>query len=225
MLIYCRRLLGHDVRAFLRQPWSILLLVAFLVMAAVLGSFAVGPNTDMLARMAPALVWVGLFLAALLGAEQLFRQDLEDGSLDMLVLAPMPLELLFLIRCVAHWLATGVPLALFAPVVAMMLGLDGGRVMMLLPGFWLGTPILSLLAGLSAALGIGSQRGTGLLALLILPFVIPVVIFANGGLQMADHALNGAALGPIWMLAGLLVLAVTLVPIAGAAAIRLAVRG
>lgn len=222
MIARCWGILRHDVLLLLRQPWNILLLLVFLLMTATLASFGLGPDPAALALVGPTILWVGLLLAALLGAEQLFRHDDQDSTLDMLALCPMPLSLVFLLRCVAHWLATGLPLALVAPVVGMMLGVSGPVIWSLVPGFWLGTPILTLLTALAAALGLNSQRGLGLLALLVLPFTVPVIIFANGSVLMIRQGL--ADQGVWMMLAGLLVLALTLIPLAGGAALRLATR-
>jgi heme exporter protein B len=217
MIRAARALLGHDSLLLWRQPWACLLLLAFLAMTAVLAGFALGPRPALLQAIAPAIIWIGIFLAALLAAETLFRQDAEDGSLDMLCLTDLPLAIIFLLRCLAHWLGTGLPLTIMAPVIGGMMGLKGAILLAMMPGLWLGTPILSLLTGLAAALSLGSRRGTGLLALLVLPLALPVMIFATGQIQMLQTGMTSD--GPLMMMAGLLVMAITLVPLAGGAAL------
>jgi heme exporter protein B len=214
--------ISYDSLLLWRQPWACLLLLAFLAMTAVMAGFAIGPHPALLQAIAPAILWIGIFLASLLAAETLFRQDAEDGSLDLLCLAPTPLAIVFLLRCLAHWLGTGLPLAITAPIIGSMLGLKAAVLGAMVPGLLLGTPIMSLLTGLAAALNLGSQRGTGLLALLVLPLALPVMIFAAGQIQLFQTGIDDR--GPLMMLGGLLVLAITLAPLGGAAALRLATR-
>ncbi|MEX2575390.1 MAG: heme exporter protein CcmB, partial [Halofilum sp. (in: g-proteobacteria)] len=178
-----------------------------------------GPERELLERIAPGIIWVAALLAALLPMERMFRDDYDDGTLEQLLLSPHPAALLALAKVVAQWLATGLPIILFAPVIALVLQLPLEALPALLATLALGTPILSLVGAIGAALTVGLRAGGPLLALLLLPLYIPVLIFAAGTVDAAAAGLPTAA--PLSLLAAMLVLALTLAPAAVAAALRI----
>jgi heme exporter protein B len=190
---------------------------------ATLFPLAVTPEPGRLALMAPGVIWVAALLAMLLSLDGLFRQDLEDGSLEQLLVAPAPLPLLVLAKVTAHWLQTGFCLVLLSPVAAVMLFLDLHTLPVLLATLLLGTPVLSLTGAVAAALTVALRRGGALIPLLTLPLMVPVIVFATGAVQAAAMGLPVA--GYLALLAAFLVLALTLIPFAVAAALRIAVGG
>jgi len=215
-------LVARDLRLALRQGGDAAMVIAFFVLSVVLFPFAVGPEPELLQRIAAGIVWVTALLAALLSLERLFQADYEDGSLEALALLPLPLEAQVLAKCLAHWLVTGLPLIIVAPLLALLLQLDPAGYPALIAGMVLGTPILSLIGAIGAALSLGARRGGVLLSLLVLPLYIPVLIF---GVAAIEAEIAGFGARPdLLLLAALLVLAVGLVPFAAAAALRLALE-
>ncbi len=215
-------LVGRDLRLAFRQGGDAAMVVAFFVLTVVLFPFGVGPEPELLQRIAAGVVWVTALLAALLSLERLFQADYEDGSLEALVLLPLPLEAQVLAKCLAHWLVSGLPLTLVAPLLALLLHLDSEGYPALILGMALGTPILSLLGAVGAALTLGARRGGVLLSLLVLPLYIPVLIF---GVAAIEAEVEGFGARPhLLLLAALLVLALALVPFAAAGALRQAVE-
>jgi heme exporter protein B len=215
-------LLLRDLRLALRHGADTLLVVGFFFIAAILFPFAVGPDPALLGRIAAGIVWVMALLATLLSLERLFLADLEDGSLDLIALGPLPLELAVLAKAAAHWLASGVPLILATPVIAVLLGLEGEALPPLIAAMALGTPLLSLIGAVGAALSLGARRGGVLLSLLVLPLYMPALIF---GAATVDAGLAGLPMqAPLLALAALLVAALPLAPLAAAAAIRQALE-
>jgi heme exporter protein B len=217
-----RRLVGRDLRLAFRQGGDAAMVVGFFVLTVVLFPFGVGPELELLQRIAPGIIWVTALLAALLSLDRLFAADYEDGSLEALSLLPLPLEAQVLAKCLAHWLVTGLPLTLVAPLLALLLHLDGAGYPALILGMALGSPVLSLLGAIGAALSLGSRRGGVLLSLLVLPLYIPVLIFGVAAVE-ADVAGFGSR-PHLLLLAALLVAAVPLVPFAAAAALRQALE-
>jgi heme exporter protein B len=215
-------LVGRDLRLAFRQGGDAAMVVAFFVLTVVLFPFGVGPEPELLQRIAAGVVWVTALLAALLSLERLFQADYEDGSLEALALLPLPLEAQVLAKCLAHWLVTGLPLIVVAPLLALLLRLDPAGYPALIAGMVLGTPILSLVGAIGAALSLGARRGGVLISLLVLPLYIPVLIF---GVAAIEAEIAGFGARPdLLLLAALLVLAVGLVPFAAAAALRLALE-
>ena len=215
-------LLLRDLRLALRHGADTLLVVGFFFIAAILFPFAVGPDPALLGRIAAGIVWVMALLATLLSLERLFLADLDDGSLDLIALGPLPLELAVLAKAAAHWLASGVPLILATPVIAVLLGLEGEALPPLIAAMALGTPLLSLIGAVGAALSLGARRGGVLLSLLVLPLYMPALIF---GAATVDAGLAGLPMqAPLLALAALLVAALPLAPLAAAAAIRQALE-
>ena len=217
-----RRLVQRDLRLALRQGGDAAMVVAFFVLTVVLFPFGVGPEPQLLSRIAPGILWVTALLAALLSLERLFQADYEDGSLEALSLMPLPLEAQVLAKCLAHWLVTGLPLSLTAPVLGLLLQLDAAGYPVLVLGLLLGTPTLSLIGAVGAALSLGARRGGVLLSLLVLPLYIPVLIF---GVLAVEQTIGGLAARPHLLLLGaLLAAALPLAPVAAAAALRQALE-
>ena len=212
----------RDLRLALRQGMDSLLVVAFFVIAVVLFPFGVGPEPNILARIAPGVIWVAALLASMLSLERLFQTDFEDGGLDLLALSPLPLEAIVLAKTAAHWLTTGLPLIVAAPLLALLLDMDTGGFAILVLALALGTPSLSLVGAVGAALVLGARRGGVLLSLLVLPLYIPVLIFGVGAV---DAAIIGfPAHTHLLILGGLFLAALALCPWAGAAALRQALE-
>jgi len=213
-------LLRRDLLLILRQGGDALITLAFYLLAVMTFPFGVGPEPQLLARIAPGLLWVMGLFAALLSLDRLFQQELEDGGLEQLALAPLPLEASFLAKILAHWLATGLPLLVMAPFLALLLGLPAPAIPVLAVSLLLGGPALTLVGGVGAALTLGARRGGVLLPLLVLPLYVPVLIFGVGAV---DGAANGLPVRSDLMLLGAYLLAaIPLAPWAGAAALRLA---
>jgi heme exporter protein B len=217
-----RALVARDLRLALRQGGDAAMVLIFYLLAVLLFPFGVGPEPNILARISTGVLWVTALLAALLSLERLFVAEQEDGSLDQLALLPLPLSLVVLAKIVAHWLLTGLPLTLLAPVLAVALGMDAAAYPVLIAALALGTPTLSLIGGLGAALTLGARRAGALMALLVLPLYIPALIF---GVAAVDAALMGLAPGPhLAILGALLLAAIPLCPWATAAALRQALE-
>ncbi|MGH6931340.1 MAG: heme exporter protein CcmB [Dongiaceae bacterium] len=211
-------LVRRDLQLALRQGADAALVFIFYSLAVLLFPFGVGPEANMLARISVGILWVMALLSALLALERLFQAEHEDGSLDQLALLPMSLGLVALAKMLAHWLLTGLPLVVFAPVLALALGMNSSGYPVLIGSLLLGTPCLSLIGGLGAALTLGARRGGALLALLILPLYVPVLIF---GVAAVDAAMSGLSPAPhLMILTALLLAALPLCPWATAAALR-----
>ena len=193
--------------------------VFFLILVSIM-PFAVGPDLALLARIGPAILWIAALLATLLGLDRLFQADMEDGSMDLLTMGELPLELVVLVKCLAHWTATGLPLVLAAPVFGLMLALEPPALLATTATLLAGTPALTLLAAIGAALTAGLRRGGLLMAILILPFTIPVLIFGVS----AAGATGGGTVSfwtPFAVLAALSLATLAGAPFAAAAALRL----
>ena len=214
--------LARDWRANLRQPSQIINPLAFFLLVVSLFPLGVGPEPAVLARIAPGVVWVLALLAALLSVEGLYRQDYDDGSLEQLVIGARPLYFAVLGKATSQWLVTGAPLTLLAPMAGFMLYLPTEQVGWLMLSLALGTPTITLLAGIGAALTVGVNRGGTLLALIILPLFVPVLIF---GTAVTETLLLGASREfPLLILCALLAGSITLAPFAIAAALKIGVE-
>ncbi|HVJ33638.1 MAG TPA: heme exporter protein CcmB [Terriglobia bacterium] len=212
-------LLRRDLRLSLRQGLDVALVVLFFLAAGILFPFAVGPAPNLLAAIASGVVMVMAALAALLSLDRLYLPDFEDGSLDGLLLSPLPLEVIALVKALAHWLTTGLPLLVAAPALGLILNLPPVAYLPMLTALLLATPMLSLLGGLGAALTLGSRRGGVLITLIILPLYVPVLIFAMAVIDAARLGLGSAA-GFLILLAAMLLASLALTPWATAAALR-----
>lgn len=222
LLAGCWALLRREIKVSARSRGEWLNPLFFNVLVISLIPLSVGPDPGQLAKLAPGVLWVAALLAVLLSLERLFRGDFDDGSLEQLVLGAQPLALVVAVKCLAHWLLTGVPLLLLALPLAHALYLPAEASATLLLSLALGTPILSLVGAILAGLTLGLRRGGALLALLALPLYIPVMVFGSGAVGAAAQGLP--ATGQLYILGALLALSLTLAPIAGAAAVRLAME-
>lgn len=211
-------LLKRELRLALRQGSDSMMVVGFFVLAVILFPFGIGPEPSVLARVAPGLVWVNALLAAMLSLDRLYQGDYEDGSLELLILTPAPLELLVAAKVTAHWLTTGLPLMAAAPLLAIFLNLNAYDLGVLLLTLAVGTPSLSLIGSVGAALVLGARRGGVLISLLVLPLFIPVLIFAVGCVDAAQHDFPWT--GQLAILGAILLGAVPLGLFASAAALR-----
>lgn len=215
-------LLQRDLRLALRAGGGFGLALAFFLIVVVLVPFGVGPSSDTLAPIAPGILWVGALLASLLSLDRIFATDYEDGSLDLLVTAPVPLEGVVAVKALAHWLTTGLPLSLAAPLYGLLLALPVEGYLWLSLSLLIGTPALSMIGAFGASLTVGIKRGGLLLSLLVLPLYVPTLIF---GADMVRRAVEGLALAaPLTLLAAISLACVALLPFAGAGALRVNLR-
>lgn len=222
MISSAAALVRRDLRLAVRQSADSLAAVLFFVLAVVLFPLGVGPEPNILVRIAPGVIWVAALLASMLSLERLFQADYEDGGLDALALSPLPLSIVVLAKVAVHWLTTGLPLLLASPLLALVLGMAAEVFPTLLLSLALGTPSLSLLGAVGAALILGARRGGVLLSLLLLPLYVPVLIF---GVAAIDAASMGGPPRPhLLLLAGVLAATLALAPPAASAALRLALE-
>ncbi len=218
---FCARLLHRQLLLAVRRPVEIGNPLLFFAMVVALFPLGLGPAPDKLAGFAPGVLWIIALLSNLLTSDTVFRSDFEDGSLEQLLLAPQPLYLSVLAYIGAHWLTTGLLLALLAPVFALMLNLPMAALGALVGSLLLGSAVLSLLGGIGAALTVGLKRGGMLISLLILPLYMPVLIFGSAAVQAA---VSGIAAGPyLAILGAMLCLAIALAPLAVAAGLRISI--
>jgi heme exporter protein B len=215
-------LFWRDIQLALRAGGGFGLALAFFLLVAVLVPLGVGPVPATLALIAPGILWVGALLACLLTLDRIFALDFEDGSLDLLATAPMPLEGVVLAKAAAHWVTTGLPLALISPVLGILSNLPAGGYIWLVLSLAIGTPALSIIGAFGAALTVGIKRGGLLLSLLVLPLYIPTLIF---GAEVVKRGGAGLAVAePLLLMAGITAGAVALLPFAAAAALRVNLR-
>ncbi len=212
-------LFGRELRLARRIGGGGAMGLVFFLILVTITPFAIGPDLNLLARIGPAILWIAALLASLLGMDRLFQSDYEDGSLDLLRMMDAPLELLVATKCVAHWTATGLPLVVAAPLFGVMLGLDGNAMLGVAASLLAGTPALTFIGAIGAALTANLRRGGLLMAVLILPFTVPVLIF---GVSAADAASGGVVSfwTPFSALCALTLGAMALAPFAAAAALR-----
>jgi heme exporter protein B len=211
--------LRRDFRLVWRKRGDAMQPMLFAVMVIALFPLALGAEPGMLARIAPGVLWVAVLLAGMLTLDSLFRSDLEDGSLEQLLLSPVPLAWLIATRVAVHWTVTSLPLLLLTPLFAELLHLPRPLMTPLLCSLALGTPLLSLIGAVVAALTVGIRRSGMLLAVLALPLFLPVLVFGCGAVVAASQGLPWA--GAIYLLAAGLVLALVLAPLAAATALRI----
>jgi len=213
------RLIARDTRLAFRRLGQVVQPVVFFLMVTTLFPLALNPESSLLRDIAPGVVWVGALLSSLLALESMFRADLDDGSLEQLVISGQPLGGLLAAKMLAHWVLTGLPLVVAAPLAGAALAVPVAAFPVLMLTVFLGTGVLSFVGAVGAALTLASRRGSVLLSLLVLPLVMPVLIF---GARATDLAIRGEpASGGVWLLAAMLVLSITLAPLAAAAAVRI----
>jgi heme exporter protein B len=218
-----RALLARDLKLSWREGGAIGTALGFYLVVVALTPLGLGPDLNLLARIAPGVLWIALLLAALLSAGRIFANDYEDGSLDLLTTGSLSLPLIVAIKSLAHWLTTGVPLALLAPLLGLLLNLPLEAIPLLVLSMLAGTPAVSFIAAIGASLTLGLRRSGLLIALLVLPLYVPVLIF---GVAAASAAITGPASPwpPLLMLCALSLASIVLAPLAAAAALRTALR-
>ncbi|MBD8877367.1 heme exporter protein CcmB [Roseibium polysiphoniae] len=212
-------LFQRELRLAVRVGGGALVGVLFFLAVVTVIPFGVGPDLNLLARIGPAILWIGALLATLLGLDRLFQADRDDGSLDLILMAGRPLELVVLIKCLAHWMATGLPLVAAAPVLAIFLNLEPTAIGAVTLTLAAGTPALTLIGAIGASLTVTLRRGGLLLAVLVIPLTIPVLIF---GVSAADAAVNDPVpfMTPFLILCSLSLISLVVGPFASAAALR-----
>jgi heme exporter protein B len=215
-------LFRRDLRLALRQGGDTGLVVGFFVLAVVLFPFGVGPEPAILQRIGAGIIWVAALLAALLSLDRLFEADYRDGGLDLLALSSLPLEAAVLAKCAAHWVATGLPLALISPFLALLVDLDPTAILTLSLSLLIGTPALSLIGCVAAALTLGARRQGVVLSILVLPLYVPPLIFGAAAVEAAGAGI--AARAHLLILAALTLASLALCPWAAAAALRQALE-
>ena len=215
-------LLSRDLRLAIRAGGGFGLGLAFFLLVAVIVPLGVGPEPATLAKIAPGILWVGALLSCLLSLDRIFALDFEDGSLDLLATSPVPMEGAVAVKALAHWLVTGLPLVLVAPVLGVLLNLPGQGDVWLVISLALGTPALSIIGAFGAALTVGLKRGGLLMSLLVLPLYMPTLIF---GAEVVKRGAGGMAVGtPLALLAAITAGSLALLPFAASAAIRVNLR-
>ena len=213
-------LVQRDLLMAWRRSSDIFSVVMFFVLAVVLFPLGVGPELDTLRKIAPGIIWVAALLAAMLSLDQLFQSDADDGSLDLLLLAPIPLETIVIAKCCAHWMVTGLPLILVAPILGILLNLPLAGFAVMIITLAISTPTISLLGSVGAALTIGARRGGVLVALLILPLLTPILIMSANAVDLALVGLNYTPL--IALLGAFFLICLVVCPFVAAVALRLA---
>jgi heme exporter protein B len=214
-----RALFIREWRVAVRIGGGALMGVLFYLIVVTVFPFAIGPDLNLLSRLGPAILWIGALLSTLLGLDRLFEADRDDGTLDLLVLAGKPLELIVVVKVLAHWSATGLPLVLVAPLLSLLLAMPAEMTLATVATLLVGTPALTFLGAIGAGLTVSLRRGGLLLPILVLPFAVPVLIF---GVSAATAvAFDVAAFrSPFLMLTALTLTAAAISPIATAAALR-----
>jgi heme exporter protein B len=212
----------RDLLLAMRRKSEVMTAIFFFAIVSALFPLGIGPETAMLRRIAPGVLWVGALLAAMLSLNRLFAADHQDGTLEQMALSPTPLALLVSGKVLAHWIVSGLPLVLLAPVLGLQFDLSARALLVLMASLLLGTPLLSLIGAIGAALTLGVRGGGVLLSLLVLPLYIPALIFGAGAVE-ADIAGLGMG-GHLSLLAAMLVLAAFFAPWAATAALRIALE-
>ncbi len=212
-------LIRRDLVLSLRQGGGAGTALGFFLTVVVLLPIGLGPDQALLQRLAPGALWIALLLSVLLSADRIFQQDYEDGSLDIMAMGPVPLELVALAKSLAHWLSTGLPLAVSAPLLGFLLNLDPAVILPLILAMALGSVALSLLAAVGAAVTVGLRRGGLLVSLLVLPLYVPVLIFGVSA-SIAGGAGPDIATPSLIILSALALASLVLSPVASAAALR-----
>jgi heme exporter protein B len=215
-------LVVRDLRLSTRAGGGALLAVVFFATVATLVPLGVGADLKLLGRIAGGVLWIAAALAALLSIDRLFQNDLEDGSLDLIAMGPLPLEAVVLAKTLAHWLSTGLALTLLSPVLALLFNLPERAYFALVASLALGTPAISAIGAIGASLTLSVRRGGLILPLLVMPLIVPAIIFGSG---VVDAALDGRPNGALLLLTAFSFAAVLLSPFAAAAAVRANLSG
>lgn len=215
-------LIERDLRLAYRRRGELVTPVIFFVIVTALFPLALSPEPALLRSLAPGVIWVAALLAGLIGQDSLFKSDYEDGSLELMLLSPIPLEWMVLLRVFTHWLVTGLPLVILSSLMALLLNYPTNAMGVLVMSLLLGTPVLSFLGAVGAGLTVGLRRGGMLLPILVLPLSVPVLIF--GAAAAGRAALGDPAAAPLYFLGAMLVLALTLAPFAIAGGLRVSLE-
>jgi heme exporter protein B len=215
-------IIHRDLLLVMRRKSEVLTALFFFVVVTSLFPLGIGSDAALLRKIAPGILWVAALLSTLLGLQRMFAADYLDGSLEQLVLSPQPLVLLVAGKILAHWLVCGLPLVLLAPIIGIQFDLDASSLYVLMGTLLLGTPVLSLLGSIGAALTLGVRGGSVLMSLLILPLYIPVLIFGAGAVYANSVGLE--ITGHFSLLSALLILALAFVPWVSAAALKIAIE-
>ena len=215
-------IIHRDLLLAMRRKSEVLTALFFFVVVTSLFPLGIGADAALLRKIAPGVLWVAALLSTLLGLQRMFAADYLDGALEQLILSPQPLVLLVAGKITAHWLVCGLPLVLIAPIIGIQFDLDGGSLYVLMGTLLLGTPVLSLLGSIGAALTLGVRGGSVLLSLLILPLFIPVLIFGAGAVYANSVGLDTS--GHFSLLGALLILALAFAPWVSAAAVKIAIE-
>ncbi|MEJ2125011.1 MAG: heme exporter protein CcmB [Alphaproteobacteria bacterium] len=213
-------LIGRDLLLARRHGGALAVTLGFYLMVITMLPLGLGPSQKLLGRIAPGVLWVALLLSSLLSADRMFHDDHEDGSLEVIALGPLPMELVALAKMLAHWLTVGVPLMLITPVLAIMLNMNENAFVPLMLTLMAGTPAVSFLAGIGAALTLGLRKGGPLLSLIIMPLYVPTLIF---GVMAIDAVITGPGSFsvPFSILCGITLISAVISPLATAAALKL----
>ena len=218
MIRACGQIILRDLRLALRQGLDAVMVLMFFVITVTLFPLGVGPEPNLLARMGPGVIWVAALLSTMLSLDRLFQHDYEDGSLELLMLSPVPLEALVLAKVAAHWLLTGLPLIVASPLLATFMNMPSEGLLVLMVSMLLGTPVSSFIGAVGGALTLGARRGGVLVSLLVLPLYIPLLIF---GVAAVDAAIGGLSVKPhLLFLGAMLAAAIPLATWAAGAALR-----
>lgn len=215
-------LLQRDLHLAYRRRGELATPVIFFIIVTALFPLALGSEPALLRQLAPGVIWVAALLASLIGQDSLFKNDYEDGSLEQMLLSPAPLEWLVLLRVFAHWLVTGLPLVILSLLMGLLLNYPVTSLGVLAASLLLGTPVLSFLGGIGAALTVGLRRSAMLLPVLVLPLAVPVLIFGAAAAQRA--MLHEPVAAPLYFLGAMLVLVMTLAPLAIAGGLRVSLE-
>ncbi|KFA96508.1 heme exporter protein CcmB [Vibrio sp. ER1A] len=222
MIASMMKIIRRELLIAFRRQADIFNPLWFFIIVITLFPLSIGPEPNLLARIAAGIVWVAALLSALLSLERLFKDDFQDGSLEQMMLMPIPLQLVVIAKIIAHWLLTGLPLIIISPLLAILLSLDANTWIAVVLTLLVGTPTLSFIGAIGVALTVGLQKGGVLLSLLVLPLYIPILIFATSAIDAAS--LGVAYNGQLALLAAMLAGAMTLTPFAISAALRVSVN-
>jgi len=215
-------IIHRDLLLVMRRKSEVLTALFFFIVVTSLFPLGIGADPALLRKIAPGVIWVAALLSTLLGLHRMFAADDADGTLEQIVLSPQPLVLLITGKIIAHWIVCGLPLVILAPIIGIQFDLDLSSLLVLMATLLLGTPVLSLLGSIGAALTLGVRGGSVLMSLLILPLYIPVLIFGAGAVYASSVGLDSS--GYFSLLGALLILALAFVPWVSAAAIKIAIE-
>ncbi|MEE2689394.1 MAG: heme exporter protein CcmB [Pseudomonadota bacterium] len=218
MIHVCSHIVLRDLRLSLRQGLDAVIVLMFFVITVTLFPLGVGPEPNLMIRMGPGVIWVGALLSTMLSLDRLFQHDYLDGSLELMLLSPVPVEAMVLAKVFAHWILTGLPLIIVSPLLAVLMNMPAQGYGVLILSMLLGTPVSSFIGAVGGALTLGARRGGVLVSLLVLPLYIPLLIF---GVSAVDAAIGGLPVGTaLLFLSAMLVAAIPLATWATSAALR-----